>query len=131
LKEALRRGNRLQDIVMAEHRVGRTGNEVLRSSLEKAKAEGLTPSVYCHPLGVHGHAAGFVVGLWNRQDGVPVRGDYPLYYNTCYAIEMNNRYKVPEWDDQEIRMGLEEGGVFTKNGCKFIDGRQTKLFLIK
>jgi len=131
LKEALRRGNRLQDIVMAEHRVSRTGNDVLRSSLEKAKAEGLTPSVYCHPLGVHGHAAGFVVGLWNRQDGVPVRGDYPLYYNTCYAIEMNNRYKVPEWDDQDIRMGLEEGGVFTKNGCKFIDRRQTKLFLIK
>jgi Xaa-Pro aminopeptidase len=131
LKEALRRGNRLQDIVMAEHRAGRTGNDVLRSSLEKAKAGGLTPSVYCHPLGVHGHAAGFVVGLWNRQDGVPVRGDYPLYPNTCYAIEMNNRYKVPEWEGQEIRMGLEEGGVFTADGCKFIDGRQTSLFLIK
>lgn len=131
LKEALRRGNRLQDIVMAEHRVGRTGNEVLRSSLEKAKAEGLSPAVYCHPLGVHGHAAGFVVGLWNRQDGVPVRGDYPLYHNTCYAIEMNNKYEVPEWDDLEIRMGLEEGGVFTQEGCHFIDGRQTKLFLIK
>lgn len=131
LKEALRRGNRLQDIVMAEHRLGRTGNEVLRSSLEKAKAEGLDPAVYCHPLGVHGHAAGFVVGLWNRQDGVPFRGDYPLYYNTCYAIEMNNRYQVPEWGGQEIRMGLEEGGVFTEEGCLFIDGRQTKLFLIK
>jgi Xaa-Pro aminopeptidase len=131
LKEALHRGNRLQDIVMEEHNVGRTGNEVLRSSLEKAKTEGLSPSVYCHPLGVHGHAAGFVVGLWNRQDGVPVRGDYPLYYNTCYAIEMNNRYTVPEWEDHEIRMGLEEGGVFTTDGCKFIDGRQTKLFLIK
>jgi Xaa-Pro aminopeptidase len=131
LKEALRRGNRLQDIVMAEHQAGRTGNEVLRSSLEKAKAEGLAPAVYCHPLGVHGHAAGFVVGLWNRQDGVPVRGDYPLYYNTCYAIEMNNRYNVPEWNDQEIQMGLEEGGVFTEDGCRFIDGRQTQLFLIK
>jgi Xaa-Pro aminopeptidase len=131
VKEALRRGNRLQDIVMAEHRAGRTGNEVLRSSLEKAKAEGLNPSVYCHPLGVHGHAAGFVVGLWDRQDGVPVRGDYPLYLNTCYAIEMNNKYKVPEWDDVEVQMGLEEGGVFTGDGCKFIDGRQTRLFLIK
>ena len=131
LKEALRRGNRLQDIVMAEHQLGRTGNEVLRSSLEKAKAEGLNPSVYCHPLGIHGHAAGFVVGLWNRQDGVPVRGDYPLYYNTCYAIEMNNKYKVPEWDKKEVQIGLEEGGVFTEAGCKFIDGRQTKLFLIK
>lgn len=131
LKEALRRGNRLQDIVMTEHRLGRSGNEVLRLSLEKAKAEGLNPSVYCHPLGIHGHAAGFVVGLWNRQDGVPVRGEYPLYYNTCYAIEMNNKYKVPEWDNKEVQMGLEEGGVFTEAGCKFIDGRQTKLYLIK
>lgn len=131
LKEALRRGNRLQDIVMAEHRKGRTGNEVLRSSLEIARAEGLSPAVYCHPLGVHGHAAGFVVGLWNRQDGVPVRGDYPLYENTCYAIELNNRYEVPEWEGQEIRIGLEEGGVFTEDGCRFIDGRQTELFLVK
>ncbi len=132
LKEAVRLGNRLQDIVMAEHQAGRTGNEVLKSSLEKAKAEGLNPSVYCHPLGIHGHAAGFVVGLWNQQDGVPVRGDYPLYYNTCYAIEMNNIYEVPEWDGQSVRMGLEEGGVYTKkDGCKFIDGRQTKLYIIK
>jgi Xaa-Pro aminopeptidase len=132
LKEALRRGNRLQDIVMAEHQLGRTGNEVLKSSLDKAKAEGLDPAVYCHPLGIHGHAAGFVVGLWNRQDGVPVRGDYPLYYDTCYAIEMNNSYQVPEWDGQSVRMGLEEGGVFTeKDGCQFIDGRQIKLYIIK
>ena len=132
IKEALRRGNRLQDIVMAEHRAGRTGNEVLKSSLDKAKAEGLTPAVYCHPLGIHGHAAGFIVGLWNRQDGVPVRGDYPLYPHTCYAIEMNNAYKVPEWDGQSVRMGLEEPGVFTeKDGARFIDGRQTKLFIIK
>ncbi len=132
LKEALRLGNKLQDIVMAEHKFGRAGNAVLKSSLQKAKAEGLNPSVYCHPLGIHGHAAGFVVGLWNRQDGVPVRGDYPLYYNTCYAIEMNNIYEVPEWNGQSVRMGLEEGGVYTKkNGCKFIDGRQTKLFIIK
>jgi len=131
LKEALHKGNRLQDIVMAEHKVGRSGNEVLRSSIEKAEAEGLNPSVYCHPLGVHGHAAGFVVGLWDRQDGVPVRGEYPLHYNTCYAIEMNNSCEVPEWDNMEIRIGLEEGGVFTEDGCKFIDGRQTELFLIK
>jgi hypothetical protein len=44
---------------------------------------------------------------------------------------MNNRYQVPEWGGQEIRMGLEEGGVFTEEDCLFIDGRQTKLFLIK
>ncbi len=131
LKQALTRANRLQDIVMSEHKWGRTGNEVLKSSLDRAKAEGLSASVYCHPLGIHGHAAGFMVGLWNRQDGVPVRGDYPLYYNTCYAIEMNISHEVPEWDNQSVRMALEESGVFTKDGCQFIDGRQTKLYLLR
>src|SRR5688500_8084471 len=37
LVAALRTGNRLQDIVMAEIRTGRTGNEVLRSSLAAMK----------------------------------------------------------------------------------------------
>jgi len=131
IKEALRKGNRLQDIFMNEFREGRTGNDVLLTSLRKAKAEGLKPSIYTHPLGVHGHAAGTVIGLWDRQDGVPIRGDYPLHYNTCYAIELNNRYSVPEWGNQEVRIGLEEGGVFTKDGCKFIDGRMEKYYLIK
>jgi len=131
LKTALKNGNRLQDIFMNEFLLGRTGNDVLLTSLRKAKAEGLKPSIYTHPLGVHGHAAGTTLGQWDRQDGVPIRGDYPLHYNTCYAIELNNRYNVPEWNNQEVRIGLEEGGVFTKDGCKFIDGHQTKFYLIK
>ncbi|KPK95552.1 hypothetical protein AMJ80_04955 [bacterium SM23_31] len=131
LKEALRKANRLQDIFMGEFKVGRTGNEILLTSLKKAKDEGLQPSIYTHPLGVYGHAAGPTIGLWDRQEGVPVRGDYPLYVNTCYAIELNNRYSVPEWDNQEVRIALEEGGVFTEEGCNFIDGRMTKFYLIK
>ena len=131
VKEALRKANRLQDIFMGEFKVGRTGNEILLTSLKKAKDEGLQPSIYTHPLGVYGHAAGPTIGLWDRQEGVPVRGDYPLYVNTCYAIELNNRYSVPEWDNQEVRIALEEGGVFTEEGCNFIDGGMTKFYLIK
>jgi len=131
LKTALKKANRLQDIFMNEFKVGRTGNEILLSSLRKAKAEGLKPSIYTHPLGVHGHAAGTVIGLWDRQDGVPVRGDYPLHVNTCYAIELNNGYNVPEWDGQLVRIALEEGGVYTEEGCKFIDGRMERFYLIK
>jgi len=131
LKEALRRANRVQDILMQEFKKGRTGNEILSASLKKAKEEGLSASIYTHPLGVHGHAAGTVIGLWNRQDGVPVRGDYPLHYNTCYAIELNNKYKVPEWDNKEVTIGLEEDGIFTKDGCEFIDGRMIEYLIIK
>jgi hypothetical protein len=38
---------------------------------------------------------------------------------------------VPEWDNQDVRIGYEEDAVFTAEGCRFIDGHQTKLLLIK
>lgn len=131
LKKALKAGNRLQDILFSQMKEGRTGNEILKSSLDTAKAEGLIPSIYTHPLGIHGHAAGPTIGLWNDQDGIPVEGDYPLYQNTCYAIELNVKYDIPEWDGKRIRMGLEEPGVFTASGPAYIDGRQTELFIIR
>ncbi|MBN1136498.1 MAG: M24 family metallopeptidase, partial [Anaerolineae bacterium] len=62
LKEALTAGNRLQDIHAEEMVLGRTGNEVLRAALDKAKAKGLQASIYTHPLGYHGHAAGPTIG---------------------------------------------------------------------
>src|SRR3954471_10907322 len=49
LKAALVASNKLQDIVMAEIRPGRTGNEVLEASLARAKAEGIDGTVYSHP----------------------------------------------------------------------------------
>lgn len=131
LKKALANGNRVQDIFMNEFKTGRTGNDILLASLEKAKAEGLVPSIYTHPLGVHGHAAGTTIGLWDQQGGVPGKGDYPLYPNTCYAIELNCKTPVPEWDGMIVTTGLEEGGVYTeKDGAKFINGRQEEFFLI-
>ena len=131
INEALRKANQLQNIIMEEHKSGRTGNEVLRISLERAKTEGLKPSIYCHPLGVHGHAAGMVVGLWDQQGGVPVRGDYPLYPNTVYSIELNNRTPIPEWGGQEVSIGLEEDAFFDGQKCVLIDGRMTRMYLIK
>jgi Xaa-Pro aminopeptidase len=131
LKEALRRANRVQDILMARFQEGRSGNEILLSSLQQAKSEGLKPSIYCHPVGNHGHAAGPLIGLYRRQEALPVYGEYPLHLNTCHAIELNNMYEVPEWGNQAVRMALEEDAAFTEEGCRFIDGRQTKLYIIK
>ena len=129
LKQALRVGNRLQDILTAEFRTGRTGNEILKSALEKARSEGIRPSIYSHPLGSHGHAAGMMVGLWDQQYGVEGAGDYPLFPNTCYAIELNATVFVPEWD-KDVRMALEESACFDGEKVWYMDGRQTKLHLI-
>lgn len=131
LKKALSKGNRLQDIFMGNFKEGRTGNEVLKMTREQAIAEGIKPSIYTHPLGFHGHAAGTELGLWDHQEGVPVRGDYPLHLNTCYSIELNHTTTVPEWDGQEIRIMLEEDASFTSEGCRFIDGRLIRFYLIK
>jgi hypothetical protein len=130
LNEALRNANRVQDILIGEFIAERTGNQILSAALKKARQEGLKASIYTHPLGFHGHAAGPTIGLWDQQDGVPGRGDYELFYDTCYSIELNCRSKVPEWGNQEIVMGLEQDASFTKEGVIYLDGRQTKFHLI-
>ncbi|MFC2169796.1 M24 family metallopeptidase [Acidobacteriota bacterium] len=131
LKIALKSGNRLQDILMEEYKEGKTGNEILEASLNKARKEGLKASIYTHPLGFHGHGAGPTIGLWDNQENVPGKGDYPLYSNTCYAIELNVKSIIPEWEGQEVRIALEQDAVFTRKGAYFLDGRQTKFHVIK
>jgi len=130
LQAALRAGNRLQDILMSEFKSGLTGNAVLAAALGRARAEGLEPSIYSHPLGYHGHAAGPTIGLWDQQNGVPGAGDYPFYPNTAYSIELNVTTEVPEWGGQPIRIMLEEDAFFDGSEARFIDGRQTRLWLV-
>jgi len=130
LKDALADANKLQDYHAEAMKTGRTGNEILKIALDKANKNGLKPSIYTHPLGVHGHAAGPTIGLWDQQDGVPGRGDYPLHPDTCYAIELNAKRNVPEWDDQEVRMSLEQDAWWTGEKLVFMAGRQKKLHLV-
>lgn len=130
LRAALADGNRLQSIHLEEMIVGRTGNEVLAATLDRARAEGLAPMVYSHPLGYHGHAAGPTIGLWDQQGGVPGRGDYPLFDETCYSIELNVRKDVPEWDGQPVRIALEEDAALDGGVARWLDGRQMTFHLI-
>lgn len=130
LQAALAAGNRLQEILCAAMVPGRTGNEVLRAALRQARDEGLTPSIYSHPLGYHGHAAGPTIGLWDQQEDVPGRGDYELFDDTCYAIELNVRHAVPEWGGQEARIALEEDAALTNGTVSWLAGRQTRFHLI-
>jgi len=119
----------LQNILLRNFETGRTGNEILSESREQAINAGLEPSIYTHPIGFHGHGAGPTIGLWDQQDGVPGKGDYPLYPNTAYSIELNTTVTIPEWD-KEIRIMLEEDAFFDGDTVRYIDGRQTELMLI-
>tara|TARA_R110002153_G_scaffold57259_5_gene157618 strand:+ start:1744 stop:3105 length:1362 start_codon:yes stop_codon:yes gene_type:complete len=130
LKQALANGNKLQDIFIANFKLGRTGNEVLAMSRRQAIEQGIKPSIYTHPIGFHGHAAGTTLGMWDSQGGVPGEGDYPLHANTAYSIELNAATFIPQWK-KEIRIMLEEEAYFDGQGVRYLDGRQTQFHLIK
>ena len=129
LVKAFARGNRLQEILVDNFQPGRTGNELLRLSLQQAEREGILASIYTHPIGFHGHAAGPTIGLWDQQGGVPGRGDYPLYPNTAYSIELNAASEIREWG-KVIRIMLEEDGIYTEDGFYYPDGRQRAIYPI-
>jgi len=132
LKQALKNANRLQDIVFEETRVGRTGNEVLAASLAKLKAEGLDGTLYSHPIGMHGHGAGPIFGLWDYQDGVPGRGDAKVIPSMWFSSELQVTTKVPEWGGQPVRVAQEEDFIFGADGKpRWAHNRQSTYWLIK
>ena len=126
LASAFKKGNRLQDILTTTMQEGKTGNEILLSSLSTAKKEGLRPSIYTHPLGKYGHSAGTTIGMWDSQGGVPFNGDYLLHKNTVYAIELNVTVSIPEWQ-KDIRIMLEEAGFYGDNFFEYVNERQTEI----
>ncbi len=131
LVDGLKDGNSVQDFLTVNMVKGRTGNDILAKSLAAAKAAGLRPSIYTHPLGMYGHSAGTTIGMWDSQGGV-MKDDgenYPLNPNTVYAIELNTTVNVPEWN-RDIRIMLEEAGYYGEDGFRYVNGRQTELLLI-
>ena len=129
LRNAFKRGNKLQDILTNNFKAGKTGNQILADSRKQAISAGITPSIYTHPIGFHGHAAGTTIGQWDMQNGVPFTGDYPMHLKTAYSIELNVSVYAIEWK-KEVRIQLEEDGYFDETGFRYIDGRQTDLILI-
>jgi len=129
LVKALDEGNRVQDIFtdLFEHK--KTGNQILEEALEQGRNEGYRPQIYTHPLGTFGHSAGTTLGMWDSQSGVPFTGDFPMNYNTVYAIELNTKVFIKEWN-KDIRVMLEEAGVFEETGFRYVNGRQTELILV-
>ena len=108
LKACLAASNRMQDIQLAEMKPGRTGNEALAAALARMKQEGITGSLYSHPIGDHGHGAGPLIGLWDRQEGVPGRGDAKIRPSTWFSIELQATVPVAEWGGKTASCRQEE-----------------------
>ena len=132
LRKALANSNRFQDILMEEVRPGRTGNEVLKSSLARLQSEGISGTMYSHPIGMHGHGAGPLIGLWDYQQGVPGRGDAKIIPSMWFSSELQTTTPVPEWGGQPVRMAQEEDffvGADGKNRWAY--KRQAELHVVR
>jgi len=129
LKAGLKASNDVQDVLTSSYSTGLSGNEILANAREKAIAAGLEPSIYTHPIGFHGHAAGPSIGFWDDQ-GATEKGEYRLRPNTAWSIELYAKKAVPEWNGQEITFRTEEDAFFDGKTVRYIDGRQTELHLI-
>jgi Xaa-Pro aminopeptidase len=132
IRRALANSNTLQDITIEEIRPGRTGNEILAASLARLKAQGIEGTLYSHPIGLHGHGAGPLIGLWDYQNGVPGRGDAKVIPSMWYSIELQTTTPVPEWGGQEVRMAQEEDAIIGADGkIRWALKRQDRLFLVR
>jgi Xaa-Pro aminopeptidase len=132
LKAALANANRLQDILLEEVRPGRTGNEILRASLARMKAANLDGTLYSHPIGMNGHGAGPLIGLWDYQEGVPGRGDHKVIPSMWFSAELQVTTPVPEWNGQPVRIAQEEDFFVGPDGrTQWALRRQDQLHLVR
>lgn len=131
LEKAFATGNKVQDYLTKNMRLGLVGNEILSNALNEARKNGLKPAIYTHPLGLYGHSAGTTIGMWDAQNGVDKADGnaWPLHSDTVYAIELNNTVYIPEWK-RAVRIMFEEAGYVGENGFRYVNGRQTSLLLI-
>ncbi|NIP14833.1 MAG: M24 family metallopeptidase, partial [Gemmatimonadetes bacterium] len=131
LKACLAASNRMQDIQLEEMHSGRTGNEALHAALARMEDEGITGSLYSHPIGDHGHGAGPLIGLWDRQEGVPGRGDAEIRPSTWFSVELQATVPIPEWGNKTASCRQEEEAYLDENGDRhWAFRRQTKFHLV-
>jgi len=132
LEQALANANAMQDFAMEEIRPGRTGNEILSSVLARMKAKGISGTMYSHPIGLNGHGAGPLIGLWDYQEGVPGRGDHKVIPSMWFSAELQVTTPVPEWNGQPVRMAQEEDFFVGPDGrTQWALRRQEQLHLIR
>jgi hypothetical protein len=123
-------GNRVQDILMSNFRSGISGNDLQAQSRREAIDAGLNATIYSHAIGLHGHGAGPWIGMWDDQLARPPVGDYQVFPNTAWSIELNVQLEVPEWGGKVVQFKSEEDAYFDGKNIQFLDGRQEELHLI-
>ncbi len=131
LQQCLANSNRLQDMLMEHMEPGLSGNTILANTLAQMRAEGINGTVYTHPIGDHGHGAGPLIGRWDGQEGVPVRGDAILLPSTWHSIELQATTPIPEWGDKPASCRQEEEAYLDTEGERhWVFRRQDRFHLV-
>ena len=131
LEQCLANSNRLQDILLSHMEPGLTGNQILANTLGQMRSEGIDGTVYTHPIGDHGHGAGPLIGRWDGQEGVPVRGDAVLLPSTWHSIELQVTTPIPEWGGKPASCRQEEEAYLDEQGERhWVFRRQSRFHLV-
>lgn len=132
IRAALEKTKRLQDLTLERLKPGFTGNQILAGTLEAMRKEGINGTVYSHPIGDHGHGAGPLIGLWDRQEGVAGLGDLAVLPQTWFSIELSTRTPVAEWGGRELFVGMEEEAQIDGEGrARWTLPRQERYHLVR
>jgi len=94
--------NRPSGFVDGANEPGRSGNEVLTDTLAAMKAEGISGRSTRNPIGDHGHGAGPLIGLWDRQQGRARPRRRIVLPGTWFSIELSATTPVREWGGKEL-----------------------------
>lgn len=131
LQQCLANSNRLQDLLLAHMEPGLTGDEILARTLSQMRSEGIDGTVYTHPIGDHGHGAGPLIGRWDAQEGVPVRGEAVLLPSTWHSIELQATTPIPEWAGKPASCRQEEEAYLDTEGTRhWVFRRQDRFHLV-
>jgi len=131
LLQCLANSNRLQDILLEHMEPGLSGNTILANTLAQMRAEGINGTVYTHPIGDHGHGAGPLIGRWDGQEGVAVRGDAILLPSTWHSIELQATTPIPEWGGKPVSCRQEEEAYLDTEGERhWTFRRQSRFHLV-
>jgi Xaa-Pro aminopeptidase len=132
LRQCLAHSNRMQDILLEAMEPGLTGNDILAAARAQVAAEGIQGTIYTHPIGDHGHGAGPLIGRWDAQEGVPVRGEAVLRPSTWHSIELQATLTIPEWGGKAARCQQEEEAWLDEVGeRRWVFRRQTEFHLVR
>jgi len=135
LREALRIVNRVQDLLAAEFRQGRTGKEIVAAAEKIMATEDkvIETEAGFHPPpmflrrfllgGFFFPTKPYVAGMTSGPGYYPtsiVTNDHPLHYDTLYAFEPHTRVVVPGWGDRGVELGIGQIVEFTRDGFRYL-----------